>query len=242
MNRRGCQAIPLTSSCRFLFRQRPAAAGVLLGLAIGCRLTAAALALPLCLWLWLPPGRDARTGERLRHGLIFGATALVVSALCFMPVWRIYGFGFFTFFDNDGYPPLDVVLMRSTILVWGVVGAVALALVWIFLACYRRHGWGALREPGRRNVFVVALMAVILYLMAFLRLPDEAGYLVPLVPWALIATAIVAPPEAIAALAVALMMSPWIGFAHAWPVLEGPMVEDHRVRESQDAATRAVID
>jgi hypothetical protein len=209
-----------------LFRQRPLLAGVLLGLSTGCRLTASVMALPLCLWIWL----EADWRPALRTTLRFGLAALAVAALSFLPVWRIYGAGFFTFFDNDGYPPLGVVLARSTTLVWGAVGSAALLLLWCGLPWYRRHAGRRLQDPRRRHTLIVALVSITLYLVAFLRLPDEAGYLVPLVPWLVVASAIVAPPMWGTGLAVALLLSPW-----------GAMVEDHQVRESQDVATRAVI-
>ncbi len=221
-----------------LFRDRSALAGLLLGLAIGCRLTAGAMALPLCLWLWLSrPWREA-----LRASLTVGVIASSVTVACFLPVWRIYGAGFFMFYDNDDYPPLDVVLPRGTIQVWGAVGCAALLLAWGLLPWYRRYSREQLSCPRKRAMVVAALGICALYVAAFVRLPDEAGYLVPLVPWMLVSLAILAPPLLNGMLAVAMFVSPWVSFDGWRPALSGPMIEDHAVRESQDAATRAVIE
>src|ERR1700722_15874342 len=148
-----------------LLRRRPVLAGVLLGLGMGCRITAGALALPLCLWILLS---SARAGA-LRQCLRFGITLLLTAALCFVPVWRRYGADFFSFYDNDWYPPFDVVFARALPLVWGALGLVAVAL----------------------------------YRAAFLRLPDEAAYLLPAVPFALLAIALLTPPGAVVALTAA---------------------------------------
>jgi hypothetical protein len=215
-----------------------AVAGLLLGLAIGCRLTAGAMALPLCVWLWLSrPPREA-----LPASSTFGVIALGVAALCFLPVWRIYGTGFFLFYDNDDYPPLDVVLPRGTTQVWGPIGCAALLLAWGLLPWYRQYSRQQVSCPRKRAMLVVALGVCALYAAAFVRLPDEAGYLVPLVPWMLVSLAILAPPLINGLLAAALFLSPWVSFDGWRPALSGPMIEDHAVRESQDAATRAVIE
>lgn len=232
-------SMTLSFSAAFaLFRGRAAVAGMLLGLAISCRMTAGAMVLPLGVWLWLSlPWREA-----LRASLTFGAIALGVAALFFLPVWRIYGAGFFMFYDNDDYPPLDIVLPRATTLVWGTLGCAALLLIVVLLPWYRRYSGEQLRCVRKRHMLVVALGTCVLYLAAFVRLPDEAGYLVPLVPWMLVSLAILAPPLLNSLLAAALLLSPWLGFDGWRPVLRGPILEDHAVRESQDADTRAVIE
>jgi len=221
-----------------VLRGRPVLSGLLLGLAVGCRITAGALALPLCLWMLL----TGAPRPALRHCLAFGIALLTVSALCFVPVWRRYGADFFAFYDNGWYPPLDVVAMRALPLVWGPLGLAALLALLCAAPAYAGFARRALAEARTRVALLLALATITLYLIAFLRLPDEAGYLVPAVPFVLLAIALIAPPRAVAALAVALMLSSWIGWDHARPSLDGPIVEDHLVRESQQRSTAAVIE
>jgi len=221
-----------------VLRGRALLAGAMLGLAIGCRLTAGALALPWCVWMLLSLERRAA----LRQCLMFGAGALLVSALCFLPVYRVYGMQFLTFFDNDGYPPLDVVLPRATTLVWGEIGCLALAGVALAMLVRHRKVRSALRVPFTRNACLLALLTVLLYLVAFLRLPDESGYLIPLVPWVIVMVALLSPPRVATVFAVALLLSPWIAFHPLRPSLDGAMIEDHRVRRSQELTTHAIID
>jgi hypothetical protein len=221
-----------------VLRRRPALAGVLLGLSVGCRITAGALALPLCLWILLSSARAAA----IRQCLVFGVTLLLSAALCFLPVWRRYGAGFFSFYDNDWYPPLDVVLTRALPLVWGGLGLLALLGLLFAAPLYYRFTRGALDDARTRHALVLALVAVALYLIAFLRLPDEAGYLLPVVPFVLLVIALLVPPGAVAALAAALLLSSWIGWQHGRPTLEGAIVEDHLVRQSQQRSTQAIID
>jgi len=220
------------------FRGRPILAGLLLGMAAGCRITAGALVLPLCLWMVL--------GSGVRRSLLpcvkLGAMTLLATALCFLPVYRVYGWGFFAFFDNDAYPPVDAVLARATTLVWGQIGLIALIALLCAAPFYIGYSRQVLRQPSVRHALVMAMSIIVLYLIAFLRLPDEAGYLVALVPWVLVLAALLTPSWAAIALSVALLLSPWIAFQGAHPTLEGAMLEDHRVRESQDQSTAAVVD
>jgi len=221
-----------------VLRRRPVLAGVLLGLGMGCRITAGALALPLCLWILLSSSR----ADAIRQCLRFAITLLLTAALCFVPVWRRYGADFFSFYDNDWYPPFDVVFARALPLVWGALGLLALVILLCAAPIYYRFTRRALADARSRHALVLALVAVALYLAAFLRLPDEAAYLLPAVPFALLAIALLTPPGAVVALTAALLASSWIGWQHARPTLEGLMVEDHLVRESQQRSTRAIID
>ena len=227
-----------------VLRRRPVLAGLLLGVAVGCRITAGALVLPLCLWMLLTQAR----GPGLRQCLAFGITLLGSCMLCFLPVWRRYGLDFFAFYDNGSYPPLDVVYARALPLVWGSLGIAALLAVLCAAPLYYRHARRNFDEPRTRHAVAMAMLAIALYLTAYLRLPDEAGYLVPAVPFVLLVIALLTPAWASGALAVTLIVSPWVGFDHGAPTLdgrptlEGLIVEDHLVRESQQRQTRAVID
>ena len=221
-----------------VLRRRPVLAGVLLGLAVGCRITAGALVLPLFLWILLTQARR----PALRQCLALGITVLATAMLCFLPVWRRYGLDFFAFYDNGSYLPLDVVYARALPLVWGPLGLAALLAVLCAAPLYYRHAQRSFAVPRTRHAVAMAVLAIALYVTAYLRLPDEAGYLVPAVPFVLLAIALLTPAWAAGALAVTLMVSPWVGFDHGAPTLDGPIVEDHLVRESQQRQTRAVID
>jgi len=231
-----------------VLRRRPMLAGALLGIAVGCRITAGALALPLCLWMLTSQSQSQSQSQPLararplRQVLTFGVTLLVVSVLCFLPVWRRYGFDFFAFYDNDSFPPFEVVYARAVPLVWGALGAAVLLGLVCAAPFYYRHSMQRLAEARTRSAVVLAAVAIALYLVAFLRLPDEAGYLIPAVPFVLLLVGLLAPRWAVGTLVAGLMLSPWIGFEHGVPNLDGPVVEDHLVRQSQQRETQAIID
>ncbi len=146
-------------------KTRPAAAGVCLGLAIGCRITWGAMVLPLGFILVNTPPR--------RRIVLFLLSAALVATLVFAPVYLKYGPGFFTFYDNHETPGCRLILRRMFVEVWGWPGIAGLLVA----LCGIRRREGAWLHP-------VAWGAIVLiYIAAFLRLPDQAGYLLPIVPF-----------------------------------------------------------
>jgi Glycosyltransferase family 87 len=209
-----------------LLRHRPVLAGLCLGLATGCRITSGVLGLALCLWLWLEhPPRTA-----VRQCLVLGVTSLLVAGLCFVPVYRHYGGDFFAFYDNAWYPPWDVVYARALPNAWGHLGLWALVALVLAAPLHARALRARWRDAQVRHALAFAGLAVLLYVLGFLRLPDETGYLAPAVPFVLLVIALLAPVRVSAALSLVLLCS---GL--------GPMAEDHAVRESQLQATGAII-
>ncbi len=220
-----------------LLRGRPGLAGLCLGLAVGFRITSGALALPCCLWLW----RRAPPRAAVRQSLLLGGATLLVAALCYLPVWRRYGPGFFSYYPNNWYPPWSVVAARALTLVWGTVGVAALAAAVLALPLIAPRVHAALSRANTRDGMLFALLTITLYLVAFLWLPDEPGYLVPVVPFVLLALSLVEPAWLVQGLAVALICSPFVSLDRHGLGLRGPILEDHVVRESQQSATTAIL-
>jgi len=167
------------ASMLFVLKARPVAAGIFLGLAIGCRITYGAMALPLCFLLVSVPGAQPAR----RRVLWFGLSAALAAAVVFSPVFLQYGRGFLTFYDNHDRPGWSLLLSRMTVELWGWPGVAGLLLA---LAGVLHHGW----RPASRTSLVcppfhpLAWAAVlVIYIVAFFRLPDQAGYLMPVIPF-----------------------------------------------------------
>ena len=211
-----------------VLRRRALAAGVLLGLAIGCRITAGAMLLPLALLL-----------PRWRAAARLAGAALLVGGLAFVPVvWR-YGLRYFSFHEDAGYPALAVVATRGTLEVWGQLGLIS--LLGGIAACVLGRRRAARRErasglPGAR-VPLACWLAIVLYVIAYLRLPHESAYLIPVVPFAILLLGRALPRPAFAAVCVGLAAS---SFVQPVP-LRVPAVDHHRGRLRQMAEVREVI-
>lgn len=137
--------------------------------------------------------------------------AFVVGALWFLPVYMKYGWSFFTYF-NVQYPSIPEVLYRFSIGVWGVTGFIGLivATCLLFVSDKFRAGKYLFPRAVNEKMVVAWLIAIDLYIIAYLKLPMEAGYLVPIVPFIILIFGKYLVDKAFNIFALALIISPFI--------------------------------
>lgn len=155
-----------------------AIAGLMLGLSIGFRLTSAAMFLPFCILL-LPLSQGG-----LRRVLIFGGVTVSVGLLTYIPVLKTYGLSFFHYSDQFPYPNFPKLIYKSTLGVFGMVGLLAI----IYFKAGAFFNRSLLRNkmiPAGipKHLFLASLIAILLYIASYLRLPQKSAYLIPLVPF-----------------------------------------------------------
>ncbi len=205
---------------------RGARAGLLLGLATGCRITSAMFLLPLALAL------AARTAApRGRRIVALTATAAIVGALCYVPAYLTYGIRFLSYYEPQGprrsvvdflagmlHPAAGAfgavfVVGQGTVGVFGLLGAAAVAVgvIGVLLALARR-GREAPTPPERPAPLLLAALALGVALPAalYLRLPSDEGYLIPAVPFLLLLLAALADRRLVLATGLALVVSPFV--------------------------------
>ncbi len=157
--------------------RRPALSGVLLGLAAGFRLTSLLFLAPLAVLLL----RERRPQALLVTGAVAGTVALI----CLLPVALPYRFRFLDFADSRVSPDGVIRVVGQWAL--GATGALtvlaALAANWRRVAALPGRAW---REPHTG----VWIAAVVVWAAAFLRLPVDLGYLVPVYPFGFLLLAV----------------------------------------------------
>src|SRR5205814_2376370 len=184
--------------------------------------------------LFLPPlalllmgaDRGADRGRNVRAALTLGSLAALVSAVCYVPVFRSYGWGMFSYSEinggqssalhfvtgmlTGGDPGVAWPLIggQATVLLAGVVGcfAVGVALVsipWQPRGTPRAGSMNA--RSGRAAALLVALEAVF-----YLRLPHDEGYLLPAVPFLMLGLAAIVTPVRFRAVCAAFLLSPFM--------------------------------
>ena len=196
-------------------------AALWLGLAVGVRLTSCLFVLPLGWLVW----RHARSGS-LPRAVRLAVIAGLIGVLWYVPVFLRYGWGMFSYSEAGGqssalqfvrgmvHPgssgiPLTLIVGQGTALLWGVLGAIAMGIAIVAAVVLRGSSMPrALRVPPA--VAVAATLAVALELVLYLRLPHDEGYLLPTVPFVLLALAASLPAAAFRALAVVLIVSPFV--------------------------------
>lgn len=215
-------------------RMRPVLAGVLIGLATGCRITSGAMVLPLA-WYWF--ARRNKSARRF-HGLAFLAAAGGVGFACYIPLLCRYGLRMLSFYEH-GRPPLRDVFVTGTVGVWGTLGVLAFALPVAALAFCGAACRARLLGGPRRELAVFG-MATALYLLAYLRLPHEAGYLMPVVPFVLLAIGLIMPPAAATVFFILLSLAPFFTIGRSG-VHAGQILQDRNNRLGQARQTAALI-
>jgi hypothetical protein len=218
--------------------EKPAAAGVLLGLAIGCRLTSALMLAPLAASRLR---RGPREG-RWRDVLVFAASALAAGAVFFGPVWLRHGGSFLSFSEPAHYPDVRAVVVRATTGVWGTVGTLA----WGFAGLALLSRAKVVKSRLARSDWVTALFlctgVTLLYLGAYLRLPLESGYLVPVVPFAIIGLGLVSPERLFRGFCLVLGLAPFADVGRHGVSLGGPLHADHAHRLAATGRSRDVLE
>jgi hypothetical protein len=201
--------------------RRPAGAGALLGLAIGCRMTSSLMLLPMSILI-----AGSWAGRRAVRGVLtMAAVALGVASLAYVPALKLYGAGLFKFY-RGGVPTnavhllsadralsrLDGALYEASVGTWGVVGsaAIAVALAHVLLGLARRGAGSGGASPRNRTRSLAWISAVVVYSGLFLTLPDEAGYLIPALPFVILLLASAMRPTAFKLMCVGITLSPFL--------------------------------
>lgn len=208
--------------------RRPLVAGLLLGLAVGCRLTSAAMLVPLGLIL----SGEMERPQRDRALLGFGLTSLAASLAVFAPVWLRYGSRFLTFYENHARPDWETIALRAGSEIWGNIGLFGLGAVLVGCAirCWRAPALPSSLPNGQNALFRPALgLIIIIYGAAYLRLPDQAGYLIPIIPATLLLAAGFAPRLCFQLCCLCLAIAPWLELGRNGPHA-GAILADHRER------------
>jgi hypothetical protein len=173
----------ILGSLYFVLHRRVLIAGVLLGLAVGNRLTSAAMLLPFALIIF----DSGVTRDNLRRLVILGLSAGLVSIVTFLPVWWRYGSGFTDIYTSG--QALLYIVKRSTEEVWGLIGLLALvtAVVLQLFVPRRLRNRTAIPAAAMGRCFIAAcVVAILLHEVVFLCLPHEGGYLIPAAPYVLL--------------------------------------------------------
>ncbi len=222
----------------FVMSRRFIVSGICLGLAVGFRITSGAMVLPLVLWTVL----NAKQRIAIRQSFQLVTTTLVTGSICFVPVFLRYGLGFFTFYDNFEYPSLRSLLSTGVLAVWGQVGVLALFGLCLLTPLYTTRIKSHLAVRRTLALALMASVSIAIYVAAFLRLPLESGYLVPVVPFTIMLFGLLLPPPYIRMLSLALVLSSFITVDRSGIALQGPILQDHTARVSGHQLTRTIVE
>ena len=218
----------MMGSLYFVLLPCPLLAGMFLGLAAACRITSLVALIPLGLMLSAGKRKDT-----LRNILKVALAASIVAAAAFFPVVLEYGPRFFRFYEGE-HDTSYVIIRRATEHVWGRVGLLAMAGAALghILSTSRARAATAIPPDVPRAYVAAWLLAIGLELALYLRLPSEAGYLIPAVPFTLLLLGRWLTRRAFVACCMGILLSPFVGLGRAGPY-PGPVLLDRAYRLSR---------
>lgn len=197
-------------------------AGIFLGMAIGCRITSGAMIIPLSLLL-------VQWGKyNVWHIARFSLATCFVGTAAFAPVFLKYGWGFFTFCEYN-YPSAITIFRTSTDEVWGKLGLVAI-LTAVIPSIFKRITRSDAPMPTlvSRLQTIAWVLIICIYLFAFIRLPSESGYLIPIVPFVILLLGRFLTQKCFIFVCIALICSPFISICRSG--ICSPIFVEHSTR------------
>ncbi len=242
-----------------LLRNKFLISGLLLGLAFGCRITSALYVLPMLIIIWSGSGE-----KRLSRSLILMSAAGFTALLTYIPALTEYGTGIFSTYRLP-YPPLAKVLYKGSIGVAGLTGMVALMWALIFIIKNRKQKVTAETSLLPRHHGLAMIVAILLTLALYIRLPEKSAFLIPALPFLLLLISVRIRQKIPAAVFhVLLILSPFLagmnlsdpyrGSVHSANALKftvagqeifvdplsGPVFDDYSKRQNKAAYTLAL--
>lgn len=205
-------------------------AGLLLGVAIGCRITSGAMLLPLLTWLFL---QKINVTEKRKKILVFTVTTFLIGGFCFLPVINTYGLTGITFSEIRVYPSIKSLFTLGVLNVWGTITAIGFIGLILSLPMYVPHMKKAFLDIHTRQGLLLSSTVVGIYAVAFLRLPEDAGYLIPTIPFVLLAIGLITPSYFIKCLAIFIFISSFIGISPKNSIWPGPILMDNWIRTAE---------
>jgi|SRR5688572_2123608 len=183
----------------FLVRRKILYSGIILGIACGFRITAGAMVLPFILWHFF----NYRSWKTVIYLCVLTA---IVGVTCYLPVYRIYGTGFFTYYEYFPYPSLLKNVYKATIGAWGIVGTVAVTAAGAAaVAGAVRGGKKYFREHN--SLIWMCLLTIAIYMYSFLKIPQKSAFILPMVPFIIIIFAAILNKKHLIVLSLSLLVS-----------------------------------
>jgi hypothetical protein len=224
----------ILGSFYFALDDKLALAGIFLGLAIGCRITSAAMMIPIGLILYY---QNTSWGKSI---LTFLVWTIIFGLTMYIPVIYSYKFNFLTFAEH-GYPFYLSIIKKLSLDVWGIPGSLAIIVSIVFFGVRHRQINNLLR--AKDPIILASISAIVIYLLIFLRLPVESGYLIPLLPFVILLMCKLFDTQWFTGICVILILSSlFLTLNNRQIKLAGPIFQDRQSRKELLLFSNRVLD
>lgn len=166
----------LLGSFYFLGKRWVLLSALFLALATGCRITAAVAIIPFMYYLFL-------ASENRKNIFQFVLLTVILIFLIYAPAIKHYGFSFFNYVNQFGYPPLIKSLYKASFGVWGTTGLLATGIAIIFSA---KELFKKTYSSAYRPLISSIILLVFLFVLLYFYEPHKSGYLIPVIPFVIV--------------------------------------------------------
>lgn len=181
-------------------------AAVCLGLAAACRPTYALAIVPIALAVQEGPGLwPISLADRWRL-LKLSVVSGLIAILFYAPLFLRSGLAWLTFADHG--IEITHLLLHGTVDLFGLVGSLGILSVAVQLLVRRSMD---VRSLTADRLGLALLTASLIYIVLFLRLPDQPYYLIPALPGIYLMMAISVSTVTMTALCASLVLSSFVG-------------------------------
>ena len=194
----------LLMSYYYILKSKYITAGVLIGLAIACRITSGAMLIPFVLTILVYGKRN-----NFRNSVVFILFCVFITVLLFFPVFHVYGIDFLSYYQLP-YPPLTKALYKGTIGVAGLTGSIAFIILTVLLIFKQKLR--SYKKSFSKNIDYLLLpwaIAVILFTIAYFKYPQKAAFLIPALPFLILLSGYILRQAYFKALCISLIISPF---------------------------------
>ncbi|MEO5570236.1 MAG: hypothetical protein ABIT08_03325 [Bacteroidia bacterium] len=166
----------------FLVEKHPVRAGIFIGLAVGCRITSGAMLLPFIFWLF--DKKDLK--QSLNLILKITLSALLISFILFIPVFKKYGMEFLNYPDQFD-ATVSKAIFKCTLGIWGFIAFTdMLTMLIIFFSKKIKNVNLIFKNGHKKKLAMLCFLTILLYSISFALEPHKAAYLIPVIPFVII--------------------------------------------------------
>ena len=152
-------------------------AGIWLAVATGFRITSLGFLIPFAYWLLVNKEQEKSKALRLRKVAKLFFISIGVSLIFYIPPMHNYGMAFFDF-HRPPYPNFVEAIYKTTIGPWGVLGIIAVIIAKTQLIKRKSINF-------KNREFNFLFLVILVYGIAFFRMPEKAAFWLPVVPFSL---------------------------------------------------------
>ena len=167
-------------SLYYLLKNRLLLTGLFLALAIGCRITSGAAILPMLVYLVA-----SNQKQILKSAFQICLYTSIFCFIVFIPVFKEYGLSFFTYYEHFPIPSFAKNFYKGSIGAFGITGYLAAFILIIYSFKKLIQQPDLLKSP----IVLLTLTGIIIFKIAFISLPLKSAFIIPILPYLFLMTA-----------------------------------------------------